>query len=167
MMEGKEFRKMRRFGQQLNDEECLDILRRNTNGILAVQGDMGYPYAVPLSYAFCEDKIYFHSALQGHKIDALKANEKCSFCVVDMDQVVPEEFTTYFRSVIIFGKAHIIEDKDQMLNALNLLADKYSPKQTDDERRNEINHGIGRVTIIEMTIEHMTGKQARELMHAK
>ncbi len=166
-MEGTEFRKMRRFAQQLSEKECIDILQRNTNGILAVQGDNGYPYAVPLSYALCDGKIYFHSAVQGHKIDALIANEKCSFCVVDKDQIVPEEFTTYFRSVILFGKAHIIEDKEEMLKALNLLADKYSPKQTDEERRAEIDHGIGRVAIIELTIEHMTGKQARELMHAK
>jgi hypothetical protein len=166
-MEGTEFRKMRRFAQQLSEEECISILQRNTNGILAVQGDGGYPYAVPLSYAFCDGKIYFHSALQGHKIDALRAEEKCSFCVVDKDQIVPEEFTTYFRSVIIFGKAHIIEEKDEMLKALNLLADKYSPEQTVEQRHAEISHGIGRVAIIVLTIEHMTGKQARELMHAK
>ncbi len=166
-MEEKEFRKMRRFGQLLTEEDCISILQRNTNGILAVHGDNGYPYAVPLSYVFCNGKIFFHSALQGHKIDAIKTDAKCSFCVVDKDQIVPEEFTTYFRSVIIFGKAHVIEDKEEMLKALNLLADKYSPEQTEDERRAEISHGINRVAIIELTIEHMTGKQARELMHAK
>ncbi len=157
---------MRRYGQQLSEEECIAILKRNTNGILAVQGDNGYPYAVPLSYALCDGKIYFHSALQGHKIDALRGEEKCSFCVVDKDQIVPAEFTTYFRSVIIFGKAHIIDDREKMLKALNLLADKYSPEQSEEERLAEINHGIGRVAIIVLTIDHMTGKQARELMHA-
>ena len=163
-MEEQSFRKMRRFGQQLDEATCIEILNRNTNGTLAVLGDGGYPYAVPLSYAYHEGRIYFHSAIQGHKIDALRRDARCSFCVVDKDQIVPEEFTTYFRSVIAFGQARIIDDKDEMLRALNLLADKYSPEQTDDERRTEFSHCFPRVAVIVLTIEHLTGKQARELM---
>ena len=106
------FREMRRNKQQLSNEECGEILRKSTAGVLAVSGDDGYPYAVPLSYVYCDNKIYFHSAKSGHKIDGIKNNSKVSFCVIAKDEIIPEKFTTYFRSVIVFGKARILESMD-------------------------------------------------------
>ena len=80
-------------------------MNKSKSGVLAVVGDDGYPYAVPLNYIYLNNKIYFHSAKEGHKVDAIAINNKVSFCVVAKDDVVPEELTTYFKSVIIFGKA--------------------------------------------------------------
>ena len=128
-----EFREMRRKRQQLSEAECMDVLERNTSGVLAVLGDADYPYAVPLSYVYCDNKIYFHCAKSGHKLDAIKKCDKVSFCVIDQDLVVPEEYTTYFRSVIAYGQARIIEQEDEIRSALEKLAVKYYP---DDSREN-------------------------------
>ena len=83
-----EFRPMRRFRQQLSAEECESVLLRCTSGVLALAGDGGYPYAVPLSYVYTDGKLYFHSAVQGHKVDAVNRESRCSFCVVDRDDAV-------------------------------------------------------------------------------
>ena len=105
------FREMRRKKQALSMEDAEDILYRGTSGVLAVSGDDDYPYAVPLSYVYDGKKLYFHSARNGHKLDAISRNARVSFCVIDQDQIIPEEYTTYFRSVIVFGTIHIMEDE--------------------------------------------------------
>ncbi len=161
----EQFRPMRRIRQQLSDEENIGILRSATSGVLAVCGDNGYPYAVPVSYAYAEGKIYFHSALNGHKIDAIRGDPKVSFCVVDRDDVKPREFTTYFRSVIAFGKARIIEDDAEKTSTLRLLAARYSDnsvtlEMTDTEIAADFNH----LLMVEITIEQLTGKEAIELV---
>ena len=94
------FREMRRKRQLLPHEESVAILKKMTNGVLALHGDDGYPYAVPVSYVYADGKIYFHSAPQGHKTDAITRDGKVSFCVVERDEIVPAEFTTYFRKIL-------------------------------------------------------------------
>ena len=160
------FREMRRKKQMLSLEECVAVLDNGTSGVLAVDGDNDYPYAVPLSYVYCDSKIFFHCARRGHKLDAIARNEKVSFCVIEADQVMPQEYTTYFRSVIVFGKARVLEDDMEKRMALEILAAKYTP---DDERgrMQEIDKLFGQVSMIELTIEHMTGKEAIELVRMK
>lgn len=160
------FREMRRIKQALSVEENIAILNRGTSGVLAVHGDDDYPYAVPLSYVYYDSKIYFHCALTGHKLDAIMGNSKVSFCVIDEDNVVPEEYTTYFRSVIVFGKARILEDEAEKRKALVELAARYSPEQ-EQGRLQEIETQMNRVCLVELTIDHMTGKEARELVKEK
>lgn len=157
------FRKMRRFKQLLPEETAVDILERNTSGTLALLGDEDYPYAVPMSYVYADGKLYFHSATSGHKIDAVRGHEKVSFCVIDKDEIVPEKYTTYFRSVIAFGKAHLVEDQDEMRRIATVLAIKYSADFKDGIPA-EIDSSINRMAIIEMTIDHMTAKEAIELV---
>lgn len=156
------FREMRRSGQQLPGEECEAILCRGTSGVLAVLGDGGYPYAVPLSYVYEKGKLYFHCARTGHKLDAIAKEERVSFCVIDQDQVVPEEYTTYFRSVVVFGRARCLEDEAEKRRAIELLAAKYTPDDPQG-RAQEIEEGFGRMCMVEIRIEHMSGKEAREL----
>lgn len=84
---------MRRFKQELSSEDTAKILEHGSHGVLAVLGDEGYPYAVPLSYVYADGKLYFHGAKQGHKLDALQNSAKSSFCVVGQDNVAPETFT--------------------------------------------------------------------------
>ncbi len=160
------FREMRRQKQVLSFEENIQVLNRGTSGVLAVSGEDGYPYAVPLSYVYHDNKIFFHCAKAGHKLDAIARNEKVSFCVVDKDQIVPEKYTTYFRSVIVFGKARILDNEDEKRNALEILAARYSPDH-EQGRLQEIEKGLSLVCMIELTIEHMTGKEAIELVKAK
>lgn len=106
---------MRRKKQLLTEEESVAILEKMTSGVLAVLGDDDYPYAVPISYIYHEGKIYFHSALAGHKIDAISRHNKVSFCVIEKDEIVPEKFTTHFRSVIAFGKADFVDDEAEKI----------------------------------------------------
>ncbi len=157
------FREMRRKNQQLPMEECYRILRAATSGVLAVAGDEGYPYAVPLSFAFDDGKLYFHVAKSGHKLDALRRNPKASFCIIEQDRVVPEEYTTYFRSVIAFGTVRIVEDNTEKRRGLDLLADKYSPNETAESRETEIGKLANALYVLVMDIEHLTGKEGREL----
>ena len=98
------FREMRRKRQLLPQEQALEILENGTSGVLALSGDGGYPYAVPLSYVYQEGTLFFHCAKAGHKLDALRRCSKASFCVIDQDQVVPPEYTTYFRSGPVFWR---------------------------------------------------------------
>lgn len=156
------FREMRRKRQLLSTKESVAILERMTNGTLALHGDDGYPYAVPVSYVYADGKIYFHSAMKGHKVDAISRNDKISFCVVEQDDIKPSEFTTYFRSVIVFGKARILTDEGEKRVALGLLADKYSHGEAGMEA--EIAKGFNHLLMVEITAEHMTGKESIELI---
>ena len=157
------FRKMRREKCELSKETAEKILREGIFGVLALSGDEGYSYAVPINYAYSDGKIYFHSAKTGHKLDAIKNNEKVSFCVVERHEVVPEEFTSYFTSAIVFGKIRLAEDDAEKLHALELLADKYSPNVDSDLREKELKR-VSAVSIMILEIEHLTGKAARELV---
>ena len=135
------FRELRRKRQALSETDCSDILKRGTSGVLALMGDGGYPYAVPMSYVYDGEKLYFHCAKSGHKLDAIAGNPKASFCVVDRDQVVPEEYTTYFRSVIVFGTMRIIEEEQEKRTAVEKLALKYAPEDSAKNRAAAIEKG--------------------------
>ena len=172
-----EFRAMRRKRQQLPEEECIGILRRATSGTLALLGDGGYPYAVPMSYVYDDGKLYFHSAMSGHKVDAIRNCDKASFCVIDQDDVKPAEYTTYFRSVIAFGRIHIVDDEagdsvaddvegghQEKMAIARLLGNRFNPNQ-EEALQKELEHGFARMVAIRLDIEHLTGKQAIELTH--
>ena len=158
------FREMRRKKQALSQQEVSDILHKGTSGVLALLGDNDYPYAVPISYVYDNGKIYFHSAKSGHKIDAIQRTAKASFCVIDKDLVIPEEYTTYFRSVIAFGQIRVIEDDSEKRTAIEKLAIKYAPEDTAANRDNAIGREWKPLCILEMTIDHVTGKEAIELV---
>lgn len=183
---------MRRKTQQLSTSECFKVLQRATSGTLALIDKEGFPYALPLSYAFVSSddshpctldsrnqslsspdaqanrqtsdlgSLVFHSALTGHKIEALKHCSKASFCVIDADEVIPEKFTTAYRSVIIFGSAHIIDDKQRRYKALEALGRKYAPT-LEEAMHNEIDSAFERTCVIELIIEEITGKVGKEL----
>ena len=159
------FRKMRKEKQLLSMEDTLSVMDRCTNGILACLGDEDYPYAVPLSYVYFNDKIYFHSAKAGHKIDAIINHPKVSFSVIDEDTIVSEEYTSYFRSVIAFGKAKII-DGDERMEAFEALVEKYSGDQPKEAKHKEITE-CTQAYIIAIDVEHITGKEAIEYVNSK
>lgn len=159
------FREMRRKRQQLTEVECIEILKKNTSGVLAVSGDGGYPYAVPLSYVYDGHTLYFHCAKSGHKLDAIKTSDKVSFCVIDQDNVVPQKYTTYFRSVIIFGRASIVDQEDEIRSAIEKLTIKYYPDDSKDNRDSVIEKEYNALCMVKIQIEHMTGKEAIELVN--
>jgi nitroimidazol reductase NimA-like FMN-containing flavoprotein (pyridoxamine 5'-phosphate oxidase superfamily) len=158
------FREMRRKRQALSPEVCSAALEQGTSGVLALAGDDGYPYAVPLSYVYDGEKLYFHCAKAGHKLDAIRSCSKASFCVIDQDKVVPEEYNTYYRSVIAFGTIRILEDDGEKWSVMEKLAVKYAPMDTPEGRKIAIEREWNPLCVLEMTIAHMTGKQSLALM---
>ena len=158
----EQFREMRRKRQQLSEEESIGILQKATAGTLALLGDNGYPYAVPISFVYHEGKLYFHSALSGHKVDAIRNCDKASFCVIAQDDVQPKQYTTFFRSVIAFGRIHIIEDEAEKLATARMLGNRYNPND-DESLQKELESGLARMLMIRFDIEHLTGKEAIEL----
>ena len=145
------FREMRLKRQLLSKEDTQKVLYQGTSGVLAVSGDDDYPYAVPLSYVYDGHKIYFHGA-------------KASFCVIYKDQIVPDEYTTYFRSVIVFGTIRILHDEAEKREAIEKLAVKYAPDDTEENRNKAIEREWNPLCVLEMTPEHITGKEAIELV---
>lgn len=159
-------REMRRKNQALDMQECLRILQSGENGVLALQGDGEYPYAVPLNYVYKDGRLYFHGATQGHKMDVLRACDRVSFCVIDADQVDAQARTTLYRSVIAFGRMRILEDEAQKKGALTLLAQRFCP-DAPEKNEEEIQAASHRTAILEMQIERLTGKEAQRLARAR
>ena len=168
-----EFRRMRRFKQELDHETCVEIINRATSGVLSVLGDGGYPYGVPLSYVYVDGETekdeadFTDCAKTGHKIDALHACDKVCFTIIDRDDVVADEFTTYFRSVVAFGHAKTLETREEMMPAIQLLAKRYSPDESEESRNHEIEREFPGLAMIEFTVDHMTGKEAIELVRKR
>lgn len=155
------FRKMRRSKQELPADEALRLLEAGSSGVLALLGDEGWPYAVPLSYAYAAGKLYFHCARAGHKLDAVRNEPRASFCVVAQDLVVPEKYTTHYRSVIAFGRVRILEDGDEKRRGIELLAERFAPDDSAGHRRRVVDSEWDNFCVLEFDIEHITGKEAK------
>ena len=154
------FRKMRRFRQQISDEKCIEILKTEPRGVLALHGENGYPYALPLNHFYHNGKLYFHCAAEGHKLDAIKADPKASFCVTDKGFKKENEWALNINSVIVFGKITFVTDMNKKEDILRRLGNKFYPDPADVER--EIEKSLSRVCILELSIDHMTGKLVNE-----
>ena len=157
-------KQMRRKRQALSNEECIEILNRGTSCVLSLCGNAKEPYGVPLSYVYNDQKIYFHCAKSGYKLDLIEENEKASFCVIDQDNIVPEEYTTYFCSVIVSGNMRVIKDDDEKRYVIETLASKYSPAESRQSHQEEIEKFWKTLCILELDIKEITGKQAIELV---
>lgn len=149
----------------MSEERTIEVLNKATSGVLAVLGDEDYPYAVPLSFVYDEGKIYFHCAKAGHKLDAMRKHDKVSFCVIDQDQIVGEEFTTYFRSVIAFGKVRELEHfGEEFKHAHRILSVKYWPEAPKEKVEEALKKEGMPMLVFAIDVEHMTGKEAIELV---
>ena len=160
MSNGTTFRPMRRFKQQLPDQECISILGDAYRGFLSVIGDGGYPYSIPINFSYEQGKLYFHCAKQGHKLDAVRKCDKACFTVIDTPRKEPGEWWFHVRSVICFGRIRIIEDDTEKSIRLRQLGDKYFPEGYDIEA--DMLRNGPHADILEFTIEHMSGKRVRE-----
>ena len=156
------FREMRRFKQQLSHEECARVLREQPRGVLSMLGDDGYPYGIPLDHWYSErDNILcFHCAKAGHKLDAIAACDKVSYCVIDEGFRREGEWALNINSVVAFGRMRVVEDEDRKREICANLVRKF----TDDEEylNRELASAFPRVACLELTIEHMTGKRVNE-----
>ena len=156
------FRPMRRSKQQVSPEACEKVLREAPRGVLALLGDDDYPYTVPMDFLYepAEGKIYFHCAKTGHKIDAIAAHDKASFCVMDEGFRKPGEWALNITSVVVFGRIRPVEDRERALDKVLALWIRYHP--TEEAARKELEKAADRVVCLELTIEHMTGKLVNE-----
>ena len=156
------FREMLRKKQQITNEECIKILNEEPRGVLSVIGDDGYPYGMPINHYYCEEdgKLYFHSGMKGHKIDAITRCDKASYCVYDSGYRREGEWALNIRSVIVFGCIEIIEDREKVYE----VARKLSYKFTDDEEyiESEIKNFLKSTLCFALKIEHLTGKIVNE-----
>lgn len=160
------FREMRRKQQLLPPETTEELLKNGSMGVMSVCGDEGYPYTVPVNYAYAHGVVYIHCAKAGHKLDAIRQNSKVSFCVIDQDEIVPEELTTYFRSVVAFGQASEVIDDDEKRQAMLLLSKKYAP-HLEEKGKTAIEKEWKILSVLKIQIEHATGKEAIELVKAR
>ena len=156
------FREITRRKQALSKEECIRLLIEEKRGVLAVQGDDGYPYALPINQYYDEEtgNIYFHSGKFGHKIDSIRKCDKASFCVYDRGFLKPGEWPLNIKSVIVFGRIHVVDDTERTAD----LARKLSYKFVDDEEyiEDQIDTLINVTALIELIPEHITGKLVNE-----
>jgi len=156
------FRPMRRFKQQLSDQETLEVLANAKRGVLSVIGDDGWPYGVWLNphYRKEDGRIYFHGAKEGHKIDSLRKDARASFTVID-DGVRDDGGWAYtFRSVVVFGRIEFVEDHEFALELCRELARRFNPSETDIEK--EIQMAGSRVQVFCLIPEHITGKRVHK-----
>ena len=156
------FRKMRRWKQEISREECVHILKEEKRGVLSLIGEEGWPYGIPLDHWYCEEDghLYFHGAKEGHKIDALRAEDRVSYCVMDQGFRKEGEWALNISSVVVFGRMRPVEDPEQARRICEALCRKF----TDDEEyiRKELQNSLPRVQCLELIPEHMTGKLVNE-----
>lgn len=150
------FRKMRRSKKEVTRTEAEAILADGEYGVMSVHGENGYPYGIPVNYIYHNNGIYIHCAHEGHKIDSIARDSKVSFCTVSQTELVPEKFTSKYRSAIIFGKASIIEGEEKIM-ALRGLINKYSLDFVDKGEK-YIDAEKAGTTVIKISIAHITGK---------
>ena len=156
------FPAMRRWKQQLSDEDCAALLKNTPRGILSVLGDDGYPYGIPMNHWYCEDdgKLYFHGAKEGHKIDAISKCDKVSYCVHDDGYREDGQWPLHIKSVVVFGRIQPVTDDAKVLEICTHLCQKF----TDDKAylEHELKHSLPKVLCLALTPEHMTGKLVKE-----
>ena len=156
------FRPMRRSPQALSHEEMIDLLKTETRGVMSVQGDNGYPYGYPINHYYDEEanKIYIHGATFGHRVSAVKKDPKVSYCVLGGEYQKEGDWAKYVKSVIVFGKAELVEDAEEIVRISRLLCDKFPcpPEYVG----HEIEKDAPRTLVIAINIEDMNGKLVHE-----
>jgi nitroimidazol reductase NimA-like FMN-containing flavoprotein (pyridoxamine 5'-phosphate oxidase superfamily)/ribosomal protein S18 acetylase RimI-like enzyme len=157
------FRSMRRKDREMDVDFAYSVIDNAEYGTLATVNDDGYPYCIPLSYARQDDKIYFHSALQGLKIENLHRDSRVCMSFVGNVKVPPEyidQFTTEFESAVIFGEANLVHAQDEKITALKLISEKYCPEQMESFVE-AVESSLKITNIVRIDINHITAKRKK------
>lgn len=160
------FRDLKRHEQKLSFDEIEYILKDSSSGVLSLNGSDGYPYGVPVSFIYLDNKIYIHSKKDGYKIDCINKSSKASFTIIYKDQVSKIKFNTDFQSIIAYGIINIMENEKEIIYVLYKFAEKYKTASSD-EIMAEINKFMNRLALLEFDIEHITGKESYDLAKSK
>lgn len=157
------FRPMRRKTKEIDLSTAKSLLHKERRGVFAVNGDDGYPYAVPVNFLYDEEaeKIYFHGAAAGHKADSLKKSDKVCFTVYGNERIdEAEAWSPHLDSTVIFGRCRILEDREKTMELTRRIARKYYPDEETIEE--EMKKSGKAVQVYEISIEHMSGKAIQE-----
>lgn len=156
------FRKMRRQKQAMTKAECIELLKTETRGVLSVQGEDGYPYGIPMNHYYheTEGRLYFHGAKIGHRVDAIRQNPKVSYCVYGEEEKWENDWAYYVKSVVIFGKALTVEDREKTIAISRALCTRFPVP--DGYADQEIEKDAPGTLCFFIEIEHMTGKLVHE-----
>lgn len=156
------FREVRKKKNAISVESAKALLRKARRGVLAVNGDDGYPYAIPVNYFYDEEaeRIYFHGAKAGHKVDALKVSDKICFTVCGEETIKDLDWAPYVQSAVVFGRCHLIADQDFAMEKLKQFAMKYYP--AEQMVVDEIADNGKYTQMFEIEIEHVSGKEVQE-----
>jgi nitroimidazol reductase NimA-like FMN-containing flavoprotein (pyridoxamine 5'-phosphate oxidase superfamily) len=152
-------RPIRRADRALTDEQAAEILHKGEYGILSTVSPEGQPYGVPVSYAYADEALYFHCAVEGHKLENLSANPRVSFCVVGPTEVLPDKFATRYESAIVFGQASELNGEAKHA-ALTELLKKYSPDFIEKGEK-YIESDVEKTRVFKIEIEALSGKARR------
>ena len=150
------FKEMRRNDRQLTMPETFDILNNGEYGILSTMGSGGYPYGVPLDYVYFNDSVYFHCAVEGRLLDVLQANNHVSFCVVGRTELQPANFSTKYKSIILFGTVYEVSSSEKQ-EVLLAIIHKFSPEHLEAGKE-YIEKAQDRTKVFKIKIEQITGK---------
>jgi len=156
------FRELIRKNKKLSMEECVQVLKQETRGVLSVLGEDQYPYGTPMNHFYNEEdgKVYFHCGNIGHRLDALRKWDKVSFCVYDQGYRNEGEWAWNVKSVIIFGRMEIVDDLDQIIDITTKLSHKFT--QDEEYIRKEIEGHAHRTLLLKLNPEHICGKLVNE-----
>jgi len=148
---------LRREDRQLDDATAMALLKRGEYGILSTSDKNNRPYGIPVNYVVMEESIFFHCATEGHKLENITANNGVSFCVVGKTELIPEQFSTRYESVVVSGRADIIKDNVLKKNALRALVAKYAPDHiaAGDAYIDKL---MDKTTVVRVEIESLAGK---------
>lgn len=150
-------RQMRREDRLISIEEAKALLNQEGVGVFTTVDQEGQPYGIPVNYVFHQDAIYFHCATEGHKLDNIEKNNRVCFTVYGENQVIPQRFTTSYESVVVFGKAEIVEGEEKF-HALKLIIEKFSPEFLEAGME-YIQRSGGATAVVKINIDHLSGKR--------
>lgn len=156
------FRELVRKNKKLSDEACAALLKSETRGVLSVIGDGGYPYGMPMNHFYDEETgcIWFHSGNIGHRLEALREDDRVSFCVYDQGYREDGDWAYHVKSVIVFGRVKIVDDYDTIADISTKLSHKFT--QDDAYIQQEIRDHAHRTVLLRLDVEHMCGKLVKE-----
>lgn len=156
------FREMRRIKQELPLEEAKNLLMKNKRGVISFNGEDGYPYSIPINFLYDkeENKIYFHGAKSGYKLDCIKNNNKSCFVTYGDEELSDNGWSYYLKSIVAFGEIEIMEDRDLAAKKLIELASKYFP--SIEEINEVMERSFKNALVYSLNIKHMTCKRVHE-----
>ena len=143
----------------LSQEDTLELIKMAEHGVLATINEANQPCTTALNHVYLDGELYFHSGLEGEKLDNIKIHPDVSYFIIGVADVIYDQFTTAFSSAVVHGTMTIVDDPEEKHRALTALVDRYSSEIIpSDAKRNFILDGLDCVSILKLVPEHISGK---------